>query len=76
MNDLVEVHKWVILLGAWSTAVVIPFAFIIIIRWFISVHKHQRSKRMSQERRLLLIERKLESLGRRIHVPNWEHLDD
>ena len=33
-------------------------------------------RKLAAERRLLRIESKLRKLGSRIHVPNWENLDD
>lgn len=40
------------------------------------VYKLYYTKRVVAERRLLLIESKLKKLGQRIHIPDWEQLDD
>lgn len=40
------------------------------------IYKLRHTKRILAERRLLLIECKLGKLGRRIHIPYWEQLDD
>ena len=39
-------------------------------------YRYYYIRKLTEERRLLLIESKLRRLGSRIHIHNWEQLDD